>query len=215
MKRTKLIAPSVLGCLLLAACGGGGGGGAPVPTEAAIGGTVSGWSSGPSSRTLLLNNSGSETIAVTTDGPFSFPKRVGEGNPYNVKVLYQPNGFDCVVANGSGTVIHGVDSVPPVSVTCSPSVAIPLTMFYVGVTVSGLLPGNSVTFLKNGVETLTATGDGLFVFQPDANSGLPTTYDVIVKTAPDNQSCTVTDGSGTLSLPVVNSYLVNIPASCK
>lgn len=219
MKKSKLIAP-LLGCLVLAACGGGDAASnavAPTTTSASISGTVSGL---PRS-TLLLNNSGTETIAVTADGSFSFTKRVTEGNAYNVTVLGQPLRTSCVVANGKGTVAHDVDSVSNVSVTCISGdlIAITFTYFNVGVTVSGLLPGNSVTLMNNGNETLTASENGLFVFPIQYameffSSGRAGGYEVTVKTQPANQSCTVSNGSGAVTSPLQDNF-VNILVSCK
>ena len=217
MKKSKFIAP-LLGCLLLTACGSGGAASnavTPTTTSASVGGTVNGFSSG---LTLLLNNSGTETIAVTDNGSFSFAKRVTEGNAYNVTVLGQPSGTSCEVANGTGTIAHGMDSVSNVSITCS-SVATTFIRFNVGVTVSGLLPGNLVTLMNNGNETLTASDNGLFVFPSEyvtaaTYSGQAGGYEVTVKTGPANQSCTVSNGTGAVTPPVQNNF-VNILVSCK
>jgi hypothetical protein len=214
MKNFGLVT-SILGCLVLAACGGGASDPvAQMPTSASVSGTVSGL---PAS-TLLLNNAGTETIAVAADGGFSFGKRVTEGNAYNVTVLGQPNGTTCEVANGKGTVAHGVDSISNVSVMCTGGgFMTPFTVFHVGVTVSGLLPGNSVTLLNNGNDTVAASENGLFVFPLECTtaticSGRPGGYEVAVKTQPANQSCGVSNGSGAVTAPV---DFVNVLVSCR
>ncbi len=208
MKKSKFIAP-LLGCLALSACGGGSSASTAV-TGASISGTVSGLPGG----TLLLQNAETETIAVTANGGFSFAKRVTEGNAFNVTVLGQPLRTNCEVANGKGTVAHDVDSVSNVSVTCISSdlIAITFIRFRVGVTVSGLLPGNSVTFMNNGDETLTASENGLFVFPNEyiTAAGRGDRYEVTVQTGPANQSCTVSNGTG-----AAQDNFVNILVSCK
>jgi hypothetical protein len=214
MRKSIFLAPLV-GCVL-AACGGGGSSSNPpqTPTSASVGGTVSGMPGG----TLLLKNAGAETIAVTGNGSFAFTKRVTEGNAYNVTVFGVPAGTNCVVSNGAGTVAHGVDSVSNVNATCTSGLAIAMFQFYVGVTVSGLLPGNSVSVMNNGNETLTATENGLFVFPTEYfeegfYSQRAGGYQVTVNTTPANQSCTVTNGSGALTDGLSN--FVNVTVTCK
>lgn len=206
---SSMVLTSLIGCAL-AACGGGGG---AATTSASISGTVSGLPGG----TLLLNNAGTETIAVSANGGFSFAKPVPEGNAYNVTLVGEPTGENCVVANGRGTVAHDVDSVSNVSVSCSSGVGTPWTTFVVGATVSGLSSGNSVTLMNNGSDTLTASDTGLFLFPPQVTaavySGRTGGYEVTIKTQPSNQSCSVSNGSGAETSGAIN--FVNVLVSCK
>jgi hypothetical protein len=196
---------------LLSACGGGGGG---ASTSASVGGVVTGL---PSGITVLLNNSGTETIAVPTNGAFAFAKRVAEGGSYSVTVAGE-NSSLCAVSNGKGSVAHDVASVSNVTVTCdyvTPH-ATTFDYFNVGVTVSGLLPGVSVTLMNHGnvAETVTATDNGLFVFPFQyAAQQVPGRFmDVTVKTQPSNQTCTVSNGTGPVPVP---ANFANVAVSCK
>jgi hypothetical protein len=212
MKRSICLA-AVIGSALAACGGGSGGSNTPAPTTATISGTVAGFPGG----TLLLGNSGVETIAVTANGGFAFAKPLSEGSPYHVTVLGQPSGTNCQVGNGAGTIAPGTSSISNVSVTCS-EVAMTFIRFNVGVTVSGLFPGNSVTLMNDGTDTLTAADNGLFVFPSDyfteaLYEGRAGGYDVTVKGQPSNQSCTVADGSGVLT--AAQNNFVDIAVSCQ
>src|SRR6478609_2762001 len=63
----------------------------------------------------------------------------------------------------------------------------------VGGTISGL--SGSVTLQDNGADNLVLNASGSFVFATSVNSGA--NYSVSVATQPANQTCTVTNGSGT------------------
>jgi hypothetical protein len=65
----------------------------------------------------------------------------------------------------------------------------------VGGTVTGLDPGNTVTLVNNGVETLVQTTNGPFTFATPVAAA----YAVTVQSQPYWQRCTVTSGSGTAS----------------
>jgi hypothetical protein len=70
----------------------------------------------------------------------------------------------------------------------------------VGGTVTGLASGNSVGLTNNGTDTMTytfTTSSDTFTFDKSVSSG--SAYDVTVTTQPTGQTCTVTDGSGTIS----------------
>lgn len=73
-----------------------------VTSEFTVGGTVSGLS-GPG---LVLQNNGSDNLAIAADGGFTFAASLPSGTPYSVTVASQPtNPIQlCGVANGSGTV---------------------------------------------------------------------------------------------------------------
>lgn len=204
-------------CMALAACGGGSSDSGPAPATSA---TIMGSASGiPSGHTVLLGNNGTETISVGADGNFAFAKRVAEGGKYNVTVLGVPSGTNCVVSNGAGTVTHGMDSVTNVGVTCANDGAIAFLNFYVGVTVSGLLAGNSVTLTNNGTDTLTVSDNSLQLFPgPYAAqavySGRAGGYEVAVKTNPAGQTCTLSNASGAVTGYAQNNF-VNVLVSCK
>ncbi|MGE5757950.1 MAG: hypothetical protein ACM3W8_03695, partial [Sideroxydans sp.] len=82
-----------------------------------------------------------------------------------------------------------------------PAPAVPLT---VGGTVSGLA-GGEVVLQINGADDLTVNADGKFKFPKALKKG--SAYEVTVKTPPATpvkQTCTVGQGSGSISAPVNN-----------
>lgn len=201
----------------LTACGGGGSVGVttPAPTEATLSGTVSGVPAGVS---VLLKNGDAETLAVTGGGAFAFAKKVAAGAAYNVTLVTQPSGYSCSVANGSGTAAQGTTSITSIAVTCH-TAALAMSLFNVGVTVSGLASGQSVTFV-NSLSTLTVSGNGLYLFADNyaklaAPAGQPAgSYSVVVKTNPTGQTCTLTGASGALANSDPTNF-VNVQAACK
>jgi hypothetical protein len=107
----------------LAACGGSGGaspcltlGGFCVPSHT-VGGTVSGLEGSG----LVLSDG--ESVAISANGPFTFPTKVQESIMYDVSVSVQPGNPSqtCVVTNGSGVV--GNSNVSDISVVCTTGVA--------------------------------------------------------------------------------------------
>lgn len=202
---------------MLTACGGGPGGlavGATGPTEAVISGTASGM---PTGVTVLLKNGDAETLAVTGGGAFTFSKKVAVSVNYNVMLVTQPSGYHCTVDGGSGTVAQGSTSISTVAVTCQ-AAALALSNFNVGVTVSGLASGQNVTF-ANGTSSLTATGNGLYLFADNyakqaVYAGRAGGYEVTVKTNPKEQTCTLTGGSGALNIADFINF-VNVLVECK
>jgi uncharacterized protein (UPF0179 family) len=165
--------------LLLAACGGG-----------TIGGTVSGLPDGDS--VTLQNNGGDDELTVTKNGAFEFDEMILEERAYSVTVSKQPAAANCVVTSGSGTVAVDQVEVADVVVTCARNATL------IG-TVTGLAQGGALTLLntRSGTtETLNVSTNGAFAF-PGIRSG-GENYSVTVSVQPSLQTCTVTNGSGTV-----------------
>ncbi|WNM28001.1 FG-GAP repeat protein [Demequina capsici] len=76
-----------------------------------VGGSVSGLDG-----TLVLLNDGTDTLTVSTDGPFTFATTIEDGSRYDITVKTQPAGGRCTVTDGSGTVDGA--AVTSVAVTC-------------------------------------------------------------------------------------------------
>jgi hypothetical protein len=163
-----------------------------------IGGTVSGLNTGTS--VTLLDNGG-DTLKVAANGAFTFATPVASGKTYNVTVSVQPTGETCTVTNGSGTV--GSANVTNVAVSCKA-----VSTFTIGGTVSGLNTGTSVTLLDNGADSLTVSANGAFTFKTPIASG--STYNVTVGTEPTGETCTVTNGSGTVG----SANVTNVTVAC-
>ena len=166
-----------------------------------IGGAVSGLTSGAS--VTLLDN-GTNPLKVTANGPFTFTTALDYGAAYDVTVGTPPTGETCTVTAGSGTVTKKVTTV---KVACKAS----STTFSIGGTVSGLNASTSVTLLDNGTNSLKVTANGSFTFTTKLASGA--TYNVTVGTEPTGETCTVTNGSGTVGSANVTNVAVACAAS--
>jgi hypothetical protein len=162
-----------------------------------IGGTVAGLTTGNS--VTLLNNGG-DSLKVSANGKFTFTTTFASGAAYDVTVGTQPTGETCTVTGGSGTV--GTINVVTVKVSCKASSA----TFTIGGNVSGLNTGTSVTLLDNGGDSLTVSVNGAFTFKTALASGK--TYNVTVGTEPTGETCTVTNGSGTVGSANVTKVVV-------
>jgi hypothetical protein len=172
-----------------------------VTDQFTIGGTVAGLDG----EGLVLRNNGVDSLAVSSNGDFTFNNALPDGSAFEVTVLGQPSNLSqtCVVANGTGTLVGA--SVTDVLVTCSTD------EFSVGGVVSGL-QGNGLVLQNNEGDDLTINGNGEFSF----TYGLPdgSAYEVTVLTQPTtpDQTCIVTDGSGTLAGADVTGVAVDCVA---
>src|ERR1700734_2957234 len=81
--------------------------------------------------------------------------------------------------------------------------------FTVGGTVSGLTTGQSVTLLDNGGNSTVVSSNTTFTFSTALASGAA--YKVTVGTPPAGDSCTVTNGTGT----VASANITNVAIACK
>jgi len=170
----------------------------PAGSDYTIGGTVSGLTGSGLSLSL---NAGAQTLAVSGNGPFTFPTALANGSAYAVTVGTQPSGQSCSVANGSGTVAGA--NVTNVAVTCSA-----LPTYTIGGSVVGLAGSGLVLALNGGDQTLAVSANGAFTFPTALANGSP--YAVTVGTQPSGQDCTVANGSGT----VAGANVTNVEVSC-
>jgi exo-beta-1,3-glucanase (GH17 family) len=160
-----------------------------------IGGTVSGLNGG----SVVLANNGSDPLTVSANGAFTFALKIAPNAPYAVTVRTQPEGAVCsVTSGGTGTAAFNVTNV---AVTCLPDVT-------VGGTATGL-NGGIVVLQNNGANDLAVGADGSFTFAQKIHDG--GAYAVTVKTPPNGELCSVTNGSGTAS-GAVTSVAVNCSA---
>jgi 6-phosphogluconolactonase (cycloisomerase 2 family) len=190
----------LVGGLLAAACsgggsggGGGGGGGGGNPQSYTVGGTVSGLSG----TGLVLKDNGGDSLNVPANGTFSFVVELVPGTAYAVTVGTQPAGQTCTVSNGSGTVSGA--NITAVTVNCV------MNTYTVGGAVSGL-SGAGLVLKDNGGDNLNVSSSGSFTFATALTNG--TTYVVTVGTQPANQTCTVSNGSGTVAGANINGVAV-------
>ena len=174
--------------LLLSSCGGG-------KITGSIGGTVTGLSGGTS---LVLQDNGGDNLTVRANGTFAFPTQIQAGSTYVVTILTPPIGETCVVENSYGTVQQSIGNVNSIVVVCN--VTISAANDVTG-QVNGLKSGNQVKLSNNGTDSYTVTGTGaaMMVFAFPTPLGLGAAYNVAVQTNPSGQTCTVTNGVGTIT----------------
>lgn len=164
--------------------------------------TVGGSVTGLHGSGLTLRNNGGDDLALSADGSFTFANAVTSGQGYTVSIKDQPTNpwQTCVISNGAGVV--GGANLSNVSVTCSTN------MRMIHGTVSGLL--GTLVLQNNGADPLTVTANGIFMFAQEIESGQP--YAVAVRTQPatPSQTCSVTQGSGT----VANADVEDVSVTC-
>ena len=161
-----------------------------------IGGLVSGLTGGGNVTLTNLNNNDTVT---SVNGTYVFPLSVAYPGNYNVAVTTSAYGQVCTVVNPNGTVSNA--NITNANVTCVP---IPYAL---GGSISGLAANTNV-ILANGADTLNRGGNGNFTFA--ASVGYNQTYNVTVSTQPNNQFCTVTNGSATMG----NANVTNVAVAC-
>jgi hypothetical protein len=172
--------------------GGGGGGGTNSFT---IGGSVIGLKG----TGLVIENNGSDTLAIAADGTFTF--KVATSGAFLVIVKTQPTNptQTCSVSNGNGTAGANVINV---QVTCGAN-------FTIGGTVSGLA-GSGLVLQDNTTDNLTVSGTGSvpFTFATPLASGA--TFTVTILTQPSNpaQICTVNNGTGPANGTITNVQII-------
>lgn len=161
--------------------------------------TISGSVSGLGGNPVVLQDNGGNATSVAANGPFAFSTAVASGSGYAVTVKTQPVGQTCTIANGSGTVA-GAD-ITNVAVTCA------VAVYNVGVTVTGLPYGESITLQDNGGDDLVRSANGTANFATPLDYGA--SYAVTISVAPATQAnCTVAGGTGTVTAAV------NIAVDC-
>ncbi len=170
-----------------------------------IGGTITGITA--AGATIVLQDNGRDNLTLSADGTFTFALPIPTGSSYNVTSLSVtgPESVTCVFTNASGIV--GAGNVTNVTIACTPNSPAALTP--IGVTVSGLI--NSGLILQdNGGDNLAADENGAYTFPTQLTNGAA--YNVTVLTQPPNpaQTCTVTNGAGT----VAAGTAVNVTVAC-
>ncbi len=163
-----------------------------------LGGTVTGLvGSG-----LVLQNNGGSSLAIATNGAFTFAAPIAVGSTYNVTVLTQPGtpAQTCVVANGSGTA--GGTNITNVAVTCTTNT------YTIGGSVTGL-SGTGLVLQNNGGNNLAVVANGAFTFTTAIASGANYAVTVLTQPGTPAQTCTVTNGTGTVGAANVTNVAVN------
>lgn len=165
--------------------------------------TVGGTVSGLSGTGLVLQNNGSDSLAISANGDFEFDVALASGAAYSVTVLAQPSlpSQTCTVTGAADTVTHG--DVTSVTVSCVTNT------YTVGGTVSGLT-GTGLVLQNNGGDNLAIGADGSFTFATPIVSGADYSISVLGQPSGPSQLCTVTSGAG----PVTGANITNVQVDC-
>ena len=141
---------------------------------------------------LQLSLNGGEAISITENGRFEFPVELSSNDRYVVTISSQPAEQECSLLNGSGFV--GSSAINNIVVNCGET-------YSIGGTVSGL-SGTLELMLGDDIDTLRVAGNGEFVF--DAELSLQEEYGVTITEQPAGQTCTIENGSGSVTSDVTN-----------
>lgn len=188
MKSKYLSAAAALLCAAgLAACGGSGNG------SIGLGAQVYGLE-----RTgLVLQNNGGDDLEVNGAGTWYFKTLMAPDAAFNVSIKTTPAGVTCNLANNTGKINYY--SFQQTIVTCTP------VPYALGGTVVGL-QGNGLV-LANGSLTVGVTaGATTWEFSNKINNGA--VYGVTVLAQPAGQTCSVTNGTGTMPQANVSNVVV-------
>jgi hypothetical protein len=194
-------------CLgLLSACGGSGGnggtgsvggssggGGGDVSSSYTIGGSIVGLTG---LGLVLLDNGGDALDVPANATSFQFSGTFAPDSPYDVTIQSQPSGETCSVGFAIGTT--GLASVGP-SVSCSAG-------YTVGGTLTGLTAGGLV-LVNNGSAEFAVGAAGSFQFTVPVAIG--SNYAVTVQAQPIDETCNVSNGTGTITAGPVNNVIVS------
>jgi len=162
-----------------------------------VSGTVAGLLPG---NAVVLQDNGVNNTTISANGGFAFSVPLASGTAYAVSILTQPPGQSCAISNGSGAAIMA--NVANVAVACSDN------NFTIAAVVSGLLANGSLVLQLNGANNLTASANGKATFNTPIPSG--SSYAVTVLTQPVGESCTVANGTGT----VTSANISNVAVAC-
>lgn len=190
MKSSYLRAGAALACALtLSACGGSDG-------NMVIGGQFS----GVTKVGLVLTNNGGNDLAVvptgTGTGDFYFSGLAESDDKYDVQVKSVPSNVqECKPFYNTGRVVYDVLSI---RIVCT------LKQHELKGAVSGLTGANLV--LVNGSDRVAIPAGATSFTMTKVAEDAP--YGITVLTQPDNQTCTVANGTGTMGANDVTNVAV-------
>lgn len=151
---------------------------------------------------LRLNNR-EEVLAIPSNGPFSFAKRLATGERYTVVMDNPPAGQSCKIGNGVGQM--GSQDVRSLTVDCD------FQGFKLGGSVSGL-KGNLKLALNGDTEQIVLSSNGMFAFSSEVRTG--DSYNVTVAGQPEAQVCEVRKGTGQVNAAnIVDIRVICAPAA--
>jgi len=151
---------------------------------------------------LVLQNNGGDDLAVATSNPFTFKTAVAIGSTYLVTVRTQPTSptQTCTVTNGTGTANANVGNI---QITCSTGT------ISIGGTVTGLAKaGSGIVLQNNGGDSLSIRANGTFTMPTLVSAGSGYKITILAQPSGPNQTCTITNGTGTANANVTNVQIV-------
>jgi 6-phosphogluconolactonase (cycloisomerase 2 family) len=166
--------------------------------------TVGGTISGLTASGLVLQDNGGDNLTVAANATtFTFATPIKTGAAYAVTVLTQPTGLTCTVTNGSGTV--ATSNITTVTIACKTAPS----GFTVGGTISGLTASGLVLQNNAGDNLTVAANSTTFTFATALAANAA--YAVTILTQPTGETCTVSNGTGT----VTTANVTNVTVFCK
>ncbi|MDB5213724.1 MAG: hypothetical protein JWO86_1651 [Myxococcaceae bacterium] len=159
---------------------------------------IGGVATGLDGTGLVLQNNAGDDLAVASNGIFTFGTKLPAGTAIAVTVKAEPRKQTCTVSGGTGTV--GAGDFTTVAVDCKTD------KFIVGGMATGLAA--QAVLQNNGGDDITLKADGTFSFPLALKAGV--TYAATIKTQPTGptQTCTVTNGTGTIAAADVTDVTV-------
>ena len=168
--------------------------------------SIGGTAVGATGSGLVLQNNGSDNLAISSNGAFTFATPLSTNSPYSVSVLSPPiNPYqNCSISNSPGVTAESDVSNIVVSCTINSN-----PTHTIGGTVTGLAQGTTLILQDNGRDNLTVTSDGSFAFPMPIPSGSP--YNVSVLSASSgiqSQTCLVQNASAVVGTGNVTGVAV-------
>lgn len=169
-----------------------------------VGGTITGLAF---NNAIALQNNGGNTLILSEQidvpggtGTFTFTGQLVFGDTYSVSVLAQSAGQTCTVSNGAGTIASS--DINNVQINCVNKT------YSVGGQISGLVSGDTVVLQNNLGDDLAVSSNGAFTFSSPV--AYTDAYSVTVLSQPSapSETCTVTNGAGTVSNGDVNTVSI-------
>ena len=170
------------------------------PLSFTVGGTASGLVGGQQATIEVVPSQGSTVSSLVGNGSYAIGPVI-TGSNFTASISAQPLGHDCSLSNSSGLVFD--QNITNVDLNCTPQT------FTIGGTLTGLISGRSITLQNNNGDDLTLSANESFTFATSLD--FASSYSVSVLTQPPGQTCTVTNGSGTITTA---SAVSNVSVSC-